>query len=166
MIAESEEEGDEEEGVFLLIEQQLVLICPGTPKALARHRYKIGKGKKTMNSYNPSKDDQQAFINSVQGQLPNIPWTGPISIQINFFFPRPRDHYKKVGGVYTSSLKKSAPMQYTRRPDIDNLAKFVLDALNKLAFEDDAQVVHLSATKQFADERGARTEVIVTKKEA
>jgi Holliday junction resolvase RusA-like endonuclease len=34
-----------------------------------------------------------------------------------------------------------------RTPDIDNLSKLVLDALNRVAYEDDRQVVALSARK-------------------
>jgi Holliday junction resolvase RusA-like endonuclease len=35
------------------------------------------------------------------------------------------------------------------RPDLDNLTKSVLDALNKIIFEDDCQVVELMASKTF-----------------
>ncbi len=37
----------------------------------------------------------------------------------------------------------------TMRPDADNIAKAVLDALNELAYEDDAQVVSLIVWKCF-----------------
>ena len=36
------------------------------------------------------------------------------------------------------------------KPDIDNVAKSVLDALNKVAFYDDAQVVRLSIHKMYS----------------
>lgn len=41
-----------------------------------------------------------------------------------------------------------------RKPDIDNAAKSILDALNGIAFHDDAQVVQLWAKKLYADEAG------------
>lgn len=40
----------------------------------------------------------------------------------------------------------------TKKPDIDNVVKNVLDALNKLAWNDDAQVVSLSVLKLWSDE--------------
>ena len=38
------------------------------------------------------------------------------------------------------------------RPDIDNACKSILDALNRIAFYDDAQVVQLTAMKRYSDE--------------
>ena len=45
------------------------------------------------------------------------------------------------------------------RRDIDNMAKLVLDALNKHAFEDDYQVVGLNLRKFFTSKGRERTEV-------
>lgn len=41
---------------------------------------------------------------------------------------------------------------FTSKPDIDNLAKIVMDALNKLAYHDDAQVFRLNIEKVRSDE--------------
>ena len=40
----------------------------------------------------------------------------------------------------------------TNRPDIDNLAKIVMDALNRIAYADDSQIVQLVINKQYSDE--------------
>lgn len=49
-----------------------------------------------------------------------------------------------------------------RRPrDVDNVVKAVSDALNKVAFDDDNQVVRVSAEKHMGDPE-PRTEVTVT----
>jgi len=55
----------------------------------------------------------------------------------------------------SSSAKKRAAMlsgeiMPTKKPDIDNVVKAVLDGCNKVAFRDDAQVVRLSAEKTYA----------------
>ena len=52
----------------------------------------------------------------------------------------------------TSPLPKSKPKRvqrepYTAKPDIDNAIKLVMDGLNGVAWEDDAQVTSVSATK-------------------
>ena len=39
-----------------------------------------------------------------------------------------------------------------RKPDSDNIAKIVLDSLNKIAFDDDAQVVELTVVKKWTEE--------------
>ena len=40
----------------------------------------------------------------------------------------------------------------TKRPDIDNVVKCIMDSLNKLAYKDDAQVVALVAEKCYGAE--------------
>lgn len=47
------------------------------------------------------------------------------------------------------------------RRDIDNMAKLVLDALNKEAFPDDYRVVGLNLRKLFTTSGRARTEVAI-----
>lgn len=42
----------------------------------------------------------------------------------------------------------------TVAPDLDNLAKAILDGCNGVVFEDDRQVVRLSLTKRYADRPG------------
>lgn len=65
---------------------------------------------------------------------------------------------KKFSGAVSVSifihreLPKSRPKRLlaepdTSKPDIDNVAKAVLDALNGVAYEDDRQVVSLNVTK-------------------
>ena len=39
-----------------------------------------------------------------------------------------------------------------KKPDIDNIAKIILDALNKLAFNDDNQIIKLSIEKVYSEE--------------
>ena len=38
-----------------------------------------------------------------------------------------------------------------KKPDIDNIAKTVLDALNSVAYRDDTQVVELQLRKQYSE---------------
>ena len=40
----------------------------------------------------------------------------------------------------------------TKKPDIDTIAKIVLDALNKLAFKDDNQITKLNLEKIYSEE--------------
>ena len=43
-------------------------------------------------------------------------------------------------------------VKHTVKPDIDNLTKAVLDALNGLAWYDDAQIVELNASKTYVED--------------
>ena len=47
-----------------------------------------------------------------------------------------------------------------KRPDIDKLARAVLDALTGVAYEDDEQVVKLTASKEYAETEGAWIKII------
>ena len=40
----------------------------------------------------------------------------------------------------------------TKKPDIDNIGKVVMDALNKIAFDDDSQVIKLLVEKVYGEE--------------
>lgn len=48
-----------------------------------------------------------------------------------------------------------------QRRDTDNMLKLILDALNKVAWADDDQVVEIAARKRQAQPGQARTEVLV-----
>ncbi len=71
---------------------------------------------------------------------------GPLSVCLFFAFPRPKSHFKKDG-----SLTSSAPLYHTKKPDADNIAKAVLDALTDAGlWEDDSQIVSLITVKGYA----------------
>ena len=55
----------------------------------------------------------------------------------------------------SSKVKKTAMLSGellpTKKPDIDNIVKAVLDALNEVAYRDDTQVVELQVRKQYSE---------------
>ncbi len=70
-----------------------------------------------------------------------------VSIRIECVFAPPRSWSKrKQLNAIDGAVKKVS------KPDIDNLAKTVCDALNGLAWGDDSQIVKLSATKRYGSE--------------
>lgn len=79
---------------------------------------------------------------------------GPLLVIIKCYFPVPASTSKKkreqmlTGGI-----------DYTKKPDCDNLAKSVLDALNGLAYDDDKQVTSLHVMKEYGDR--PRTEIVI-----
>ena len=72
----------------------------------------------------------------------------PVEVDIGFFLPRPKQHFKG-GRRCLEAMKKWAFESTTAAvgPDVDNMAKFVLDAMNGIVYDDDRQVVHLTAHK-------------------
>lgn len=80
------------------------------------------------------------------------PLEGALEMELWCFFKRPESHFKTKKGQVTSELKPSAPMFYDKIPDCDNLAKAVMDALNKLTYSDDKIIVDLHVRKRYASE--------------
>lgn len=62
--------------------------------------------------------------------------TAPLKVDIKAYDQLPKSKPKSI----TSEM-------YTSKPDADNIAKLILDALNSIAFHDDSQVVHLCILK-------------------
>ncbi|MEY4534868.1 MAG: Endodeoxyribonuclease RusA [Planctomycetota bacterium] len=87
------------------------------------------------------------------------------AVHLGFEFARPASHYGK--GRNGAVLRASAPRAKTSRPDVDNLAKAVLDALGAwknlppLFWLDDAQVVALAVDKAWAPD-GATSGCAIT----
>lgn len=62
--------------------------------------------------------------------------------------------YLEVAGSHSKVKKTKMIMnllQCTKKPDVDNIVKVVLDALNKTAYQDDTQVVELVAIKRWSN---------------
>jgi len=75
----------------------------------------------------------------------------PLNVVIDAVFRRPRSHLNKAG------VKSTAPT--LPRPDVDNLAKAVLDALQDV-IGDDTNVSRLVVEKSYGQE--ARTTVRIS----
>lgn len=79
--------------------------------------------------------------------------TGTVALQCEFRFACP---------VSWSMRRTRAALQgkeFPGKPDIDNLVKAVMDALNGLAWVDDKQVAYISAVKMYAQEDGLTVRV-------
>ena len=74
----------------------------------------------------------------------------PLRVSVHVFRPLPESRPKRINAEPD-----------TIKPDADNMAKAVLDALNGVAFDDDAQVVELHVTKHRRI-RGALERVTVS----
>ena len=69
----------------------------------------------------------------------------PIKIKIEAYFAIPKSFSKKkinmaVEGVINPQIK----------PDADNIAKIICDALNNVAYKDDTQIIELTVVKRYA----------------
>ena len=127
----------------------------GTPIAQPRHR--VGPHGAYIPKDHPIHTYRQEVLFAWQS-LPAVhgePMPGAVSVGLTFWFPRPQ-----------SLVWKTKPMLAevkTTKPDLDNLAKGVLDALQHHAFGDDSRVCELRLSKRIV--RGGalpRTEITIT----
>ena len=126
-----------------------MFIIPGKPIPLARPRL----GKNT--TYDSQKKHKLlAGINLKCQMRSQIPPKCPLSIEIAFFMPIPSHISKKK-----KQLLEGQP--HHKKPDIDNLIKFVLDVANGILFIDDSVICKIVARKVYSNQ--PRTEVCVSK---
>jgi Holliday junction resolvase RusA-like endonuclease len=119
----------------------------GVPQGKKRPRFFIRKKKDGSNffgSYTPR--DTVMYENAVkmayQQQCDAPPSAEPIRLTITAIFTPPASLSPKKR---TSLLLQ----WYDKKPDIDNIAKAVIDGLNGVAFLDDKQVVELAIRKRY-----------------
>lgn len=117
---------------------------PSEPRGKERHR--TGK----YGTYTPSKtvkyekEIQKAFRS--YWDIPELPFPAktPVTVFIAAYYKIPKSESKKTKAKMV--INKIRP---TKKPDADNIAKIVMDALNGVAWKDDAQVVNLQVYKAY-----------------
>lgn len=124
----------------------VTITLPGDPVAKGRPRFASRAGVPMV--YTPAKtlhyeSALRAKAREVMGGKP--PMRGPVSVEmlaqiaIPKSWPVTKRTMALVGEVTPG------------KPDIDNYAKIVGDALNGVVWVDDAQVAHLNARKKYGD---------------
>lgn len=121
------------------------------PKGSARAFVPKGWTRAVVTSDNPKGKGWQQLVAEAasralagRGEL----YEGAIRLTVGFYLPRPK------------SLKRSVTA-HLKRPDLDKLLRSVKDALTQVVWQDDAQVVQVKATKQYADAGEAPCAVVV-----
>ena len=118
----------------------------GDPKGKARPKFRR-LGKITM-TYTPKatvdyeNSVRKAFINTVGKNFDPI--NGPIKTEIKCIFKIPDSVSKRK---HNEMIGKPA----LRKPDLDNIAKSILDPLNNIAYKDDSQICRISGSKEYGE---------------
>ena len=137
---------------------KITLTVYGTPQALKRHRHRsVGK---FVQTYDPSSQDKENFLQkAVLDNKPDRPMEGAIELNAIFYMPRPKGHFGS--GRNEGKLKSSAPNYHTKKPDLDNMLKFIKDALNGIYWKDDSQIYRLGDTKKVYTSMAPRIEIVI-----
>lgn len=120
----------------------------GTPVGKSRPKFSTVNGHAV--AYTPAKTvNYETLVRlSYQQQIGALMFDKdkPLRVIIRAFFPIPKSaskkkHLEMLGGA----------VRPTKKPDVDNLVKSILDALNGVAYKDDSQVVELTIGKIYSE---------------
>lgn len=123
----------------------------GEPVAKARPRVTMIGGR--ARAYTPKKSAD--WEKHIRASLQCRPTDVPVALKIQFYMPIPKSYSKAKRQQAIDGL-----MLPSKKPDIDNLIKAVMDALNGYAWLDDNQVVQVSAVKRYSETAGVWIEVL------
>jgi len=130
----------------------------GQPQGKARPRVVRNHG--ISRTFTPEKTVN--YENLVQleyeRQCSGDPLQGAVEARIVAYFKIPKSVSKRRRAVLISGM-----VRHTNKPDADNLAKIICDALNRFAFADDSAISDLSVQKRYGEI--PRVEVTLTEVE-
>ena len=126
----------------------IFMTIDGVPQGKARPRFR--RIKNFVQTYTPSKTkDYEQKIREVAKQAmgEHEPLDTPVAIQMTIKLPVPKSYSKKRASECLNKYEMP-----TKKPDWDNVAKSVTDALNGIVYIDDCQIVCASVHKMYAME--------------
>jgi len=119
----------------------------GQPVPKARPRV-VTKGKRRF-AYTPKKvKEWEAHVKEEARRHFERPFDWPVVVSLIFYMPRPKS--------------RRLDFWVPTTPDLDNLEKSVLDALNGVAYTDDRLVVVKSSSKRYVKGGDPRVDITVT----
>ena len=125
------------------MKKKINLTINGRPQGKARPRFARGR------TYTPQQTlDYEALILWTYRNKYNVDTMGtdaPLKMNIKAYFKVPKSETRPMKEYLRDK-------HYPHKPDVDNIAKIVMDALNKIAYLDDNQVVSLNVEKWYTDE--------------
>ncbi len=117
------------------------IFIPGEP--IAQPRVKVSTRGGFARAYTERDHPIHAYKQAIRLAYVNAggdALEGPVSIRIVCWFGRPKSHSKK---------RRQQPESKITKPDLDNVGKAILDALNEIAYDDDGQVYRLTVEKWY-----------------
>ena len=122
------------------------ITIPITPVPKARPRFT-----RYGHTYTPKKtaDYEKAVAEYWRQATNGFQYDREQALIVNLVFGMP---IPKSTSKSKTELMANGTIRPTKKPDVDNLAKAVMDALNGVAWVDDSQVVRVSIYKEYAKE--------------
>jgi Holliday junction resolvase RusA-like endonuclease len=128
----------------------------GEPVAQGRPRFSTQGG--TTRAYDPKKSsDFKQYVRLVASQYaPSELLEGELRLVVDVYRAIPKYISKSKTKLEQA---KSGALRPTSKPDVDNYVKGIKDALNKVIWKDDSQIVELNVRKWYSDKPRIEIEV-------
>lgn len=129
---------------------------PGDPIGKERHRTARTKNGRVI-SYTPEKTSSyEALVRACYLAYGGTRFADgePIKMSIYAYFAVPKSNSKQQRLDMLAGR-----IRPTKKPDADNIAKIICDALNGIAYRDDAQVIQLLIVKEYDTQPQSRVSV-------
>lgn len=130
----------------------MIFTVYGKPQGKARPRFTRTGHAYTPDSTREYEDMVRMAYIAAEGH--KIPAGVPVSVDITAWYAIPKSAPKKLRERMASG--EFVPLT---RPDVDNCLKVVLDALNGLAWHDDAQITQATVRKVYGISPMVRVEI-------
>lgn len=142
------------------MEFTMYVECTPVPQPRQRHVVRMSNKKPFVHNYTPSDSPVRAYKETLAAAARKFfcqpPFTGPLRADVDFYMPRPKRLCK--------AKSPAGRIWCTKRIDIDNLAKATWDAMVKIVFVDDSQIVDSRCRKFYhAQNEQAHVKITVTK---
>jgi Holliday junction resolvase RusA-like endonuclease len=102
---------------------------------------------KHPHAYNSSKKDLLALQWQIKAYAPKEPFLGPMQIEYTFYMPIP----KHVSQIKRRQMLNNI-IKHITKPDVDNLAYIVTNAMKGIIYKDDSQIVKKTEEKMYSDD--------------
>lgn len=136
----------------------MIITISGEPKGKGRPRFtRSGRAYTPAETRNYEKHIRTSYLNQTNEQMYA---EEPLNVVITAFYGLPKSLPK-----YKVQMAINGEITPTKKPDIDNIAKAVLDGLNGLAYADDKQIVSLHVYKRYVTNEAQEPRVVVEIKE-
>jgi len=128
------------------------LEIEGNPIAWARPG--IFRTKKCNIVYDRQKREKERVQWQIKGQFKEELLTMPLKIRFIFRMPIP----KSTSGPVRREMLNGV-FHHSKKPDLDNLEKFILDTMNGVVYKDDCQVCSVKKDKLYSEHPGTLIEI-------
>lgn len=124
----------------------MIITIPGKPVGKARPKFRRA-GFKVITYTPPKTKKYEKEVARIYKQSAGVLYTEiPLRVRILAKFPIPESWSKK-----NKEKALKGEIKPNKKPDLDNIAKIILDGLNGVAYTDDKQVTSLEIEKAYSD---------------